>query len=189
MAIEINSSTYKPYEDRMKKSIEALQDDLNTIRAGRANPRILDQLSVPYYGVDTPLNQVAAISVPEARQLLIQPWDPSLLVEIEKAIQASDIGINPTNDGKAIRLIFPTLTEERRRDLTKQVDKLGEETKVAIRHIRRDFLDSAKKWQKNREISEDQYHICEEEIQDLTDKHTDLVDQKVAEKGKELMAL
>lgn len=189
MAIEIKKDFYEPYEERMLKSIEFLQDDLNTIRAGRANPRVLDQISVPYYGVDTPLNQVAAISVPEARQLLIQPWDGSLLKEIERALQASDIGINPTNDGKAIRLIFPTLTEERRRDLTKQVDRLGEDTKIAIRNVRRDFIDQIRKLEKSGEISEDMYHTCEDEIQKITDKHTKMVDDKVKEKGEELMAI
>lgn len=189
MAIEINSSLYEPYSDRMHKSLEVLQDDLNTVRAGRANPRVLDQISVIYYGMETPLSQVASISTPEARQLLIQPWDGKLLKDIEKALMASDIGITPTNDGKVIRLIFPTLTEERRRDLTKQVDKYGEETKVAIRNIRRDFLDMVKKLLKNKEISEDQFHDCEDEIQKITDKFTGMVDDKIKDKGKELMAI
>lgn len=189
MATEITKATYAPYEDRMQKSLDVLQDDLNAVRAGRANPRVLDQITVPYYGVDTPLNQVAAISVPEARQLLIQPWDAKILGDIEKAIFASDVGITPMNDGKAIRLNFPQLTEERRKDLTKQVDKYGEETKIAIRNIRRDFLDMAKKLQKDKEISEDQYHVCEEDIQKLTDAYTNKVDEKIKDKSEELMAI
>jgi ribosome recycling factor len=185
----LTQDTYKSYEERMQTSLSYLQEDLNTVRAGRANPRVLDQIHVSYYGVDTPLNQVAAISVPEARQLLIAPWDKTLLKEIEKAIQASDIGINPQNDGSQIRLTFPALTEERRRDLTKQVNKMGEETKVAIRNIRRDFLDMAKKLQKNADISEDQYHDSETKIQELTDKYTDEVDKMVSSKSEELMAI
>lgn len=185
----LNQETYKSYEDRMQKSIDVLQDELNSVRAGRANPKVLDQISVPYYGVDTPLTQVAAVSVPEARQLLITPWDQTLLGEIEKSILVSDLGINPQNDGKAIRLNFPALTEERRKDLTKHVNKLGEETKVAIRNIRRDFIDYAKKLQKSSEISEDQYHSSEEDIQKLTDKYTGFVDKKVEEKSAELMEI
>ncbi len=189
MAFELNNQTYQPYEERMQKSLEVLQTDLNTVRAGRANPRVLDQIVVSYYGMDTPLNQVASITVPEARQLLIQPWDQKLLKDIEKAIFASDIGITPNNDGKAIRLTFPALTEERRRDLTKQVEKLGEETKVAIRNIRRDFLDMMKKQLKNKEVSEDIFHDAETEIQKLTDKYTGLVDEKIRDKSTELMAI
>lgn len=189
MATMITQDTYKPYEDRMQKSIDVLQDDLNSIRAGRANPRVLDQLTVPYYGVPTPLNQVAAVSVPEARQLLITPWDATVLNDIERSIQSSDIGINPQNDGKAIRLNFPQLTEERRKDLAKQVNKLGEDAKVAIRNIRRDFLDMAKKLQKSSEISEDQYRTAETDIQKVTDKYTGIVDQRTEEKSQELMEI
>ncbi len=185
----MDSTTYSPYEERMQKSVDVLQTDLNTVRAGRANPRVLDQVTVPYYGVDTPLSQVASVSVPEPRQLLIQPWDASLLKEIEKALFASDVGITPNNDGKAIRLTFPTLTEERRRDLAKQVDKYGEDTKIAIRNIRRDFLDMSKKLLKNKEISEDMYHDADAEIQKITNKYTSLVDDKVKEKSEELMAI
>ncbi len=189
MAFELNSQTYKPYEERMQKSLEVLQTDLNTVRAGRANPRVLDQIMVPYYGMHTPLNQVASVTVPEARQLLIQPWDQKLLKDIEKAIFASDVGITPQNDGKAIRLQFPALTEERRRDLTKQVEKLGEDTKIAIRNIRRDFLDLMKKHLKNKEFSEDNFHDAEAEIQKITDKYTTIVDDKIKEKSQELMAI
>lgn len=180
---------YKSYEDRMSMSIEVLQSDLNNIRTGRANPNVLNQIVVPYYGTDTPLNQVASISVPEPRQLLIQPWDQSLLADIERIIINSDLGLNPNNDGKVIRLNFPSLTEDRRRDLTKQVDKVGEETKVAIRNIRRDFLDKAKRSEKNSEISEDGLRLAEENIQELTDKYTAKVDEVVAKKNEDLLTV
>ncbi len=180
---------YKSYEDRMSMSIEVLQSDLNNIRTGRANPNVLNQIVVPYYGTDTPLNQVASISVPEPRQLLIQPWDQSLLADIERIIINSDLGLNPNNDGKVIRLNFPSLTEERRKELTKQVDKVGEETKVAIRNIRRDFLDKAKRSEKNSEISEDGLRLAEENIQELTDKYTAKVDEVVAKKNEDLLTV
>lgn len=186
---DFNVNETKEYEDRMQKSIEYLQDELNNIRAGRANPRVLDQISVDYYGVSTPLNQVASITVPEPRQLLIQPWDKTLLDEIEKAILNSDLSLNPNNDGSALRLHFPTLTEERRRDLTKQVDKLGEETKISIRNIRREYLDKAKKAEKSSDISEDELRLAEENIQKLTDKYTEKVDEKVKSKSEELMEI
>ena len=189
MAITIDKKTYQPYEDKMQRSVEALQSNLNTIRAGRANPHVLDQISVPYYGVDTPLNQVANIQVPEPRQIMIQPWEQSLLKDIERAINASDLGINPTNDGKAIRLNFPPLTEERRRDLVKQTRTFGEESKVAVRNIRREFLDQAKKWLKSKEIGEDHYKDAEDEIQKLTDKYIERVDEVLANKEKDLMEI
>ena len=180
---------YDSYEERMSKSIEVLHSELNNIRTGRANPTVLNQVTVSYYGVDTQLNQVAAISVPEARQLLIQPWDATLLDEIERAILNSDLSLNPNNDGKAIRLNFPALTEDRRKQLTKEVDKLGEESKISIRHIRRDFLDKAKRAEKSSEISEDELKLAEENIQELTDKYTDKVDTVCAAKNEELMTV
>ena len=186
---DFNVNETKEYEDRMQKSIEFLQDELNNIRAGRANPRVLDQITVDYYGVATPLNQVASVTVPEPRQLLIQPWDKTLLEAIEKAILNSDLSLNPNNDGSALRLYFPTLTEERRKDLTKQVDKLGEEAKISIRNIRREYLDRAKKAEKSSEISEDELRLAEENIQKLTDKYTEKVDEKVKSKSEELMEI
>ena len=186
---DFNVNETKEYEDRMQKSIEFLQDELNNIRAGRANPRVLDQITVDYYGVATTLNQVASVTVPEPRQLLIQPWDKTLLEAIEKAILNSDLSLNPNNDGSALRLYFPTLTEERRKDLTKQVDKLGEEAKISIRNIRREYLDRAKKAEKSSEISEDELRLAEENIQKLTDKYTEKVDEKVKSKSEELMEI
>ena len=190
MAFDVTSDElYLEFEEKMQISLEVLQSEFNNIRAGRANPRLLDQIKVSYYGVDTPVNQVASISVPESRQLLIQPWDGSLLPEIEKSIINSSLGLNPNNDGTAIRLNFPALTEERRRELTKQVDKLGEESKIAIRNVRRDFLDKAKKAEKASEISEDELRLAEENIQKLTDEYTGKVDSKVDAKNSELMEI
>ena len=174
-------------EERMKKTISVLEEALSEIRAGRANPAILNKISVQYYGVDTPINQVAAVSVPEARMILIQPWDPSILKEIEKAILASDIGLNPNNDGKCIRLNFPELTEERRRDLVKDVKKITEESKVSIRSIRRDGMDTAKEQLKNSEITEDEKTNLEDRIQKLTDKYVDEIDSIYDKKEKEIM--
>ena len=174
-------------EERMKKTISVLEEALSEIRAGRANPAILNKISVEYYGVDTPINQVAAISVPEARLILIQPWDPSILKEIEKAILASDIGLNPNNDGKCIRLNFPELTEERRKELVKDVKKITEDSKVSIRSIRRDGMDTAKEQLKNSEITEDEKTNLEDRIQKLTDKYVDEIDSIYDKKEKEIM--
>lgn len=189
MAIIIDKKVYQPYETKMQKSIEVLQQNLNTIRAGRANPRVLDQVTVQYYGVDTPLSQVANIQVPEPRQITVQPWDATLLKDIERAIQSSDLGINPVNDGKLIRLSFPPLTEERRRDLVKQTRSFGEDTKVAIRNVRREFLDQAKSWLKSKEIGEDNFKDAEEGIQKVTDTYITRVDDVLAAKEKDLMEI
>lgn len=165
--------TLNKYEDKMKKTIQTFGDELATIRAGRANPHVLDRVTVDYYGVATPIQQVGNISIPEARILQIQPWDSSLLKAIEKAINESDLGINPSNDGKVIRLVFPELTEERRKDLTKEVKKKGENAKVAIRNIRREALEALKKMEKANEITEDEQEVAEKDVQKLTDKFVD----------------
>ena len=170
----------------MKKTCEALTTQLATIRAGRANASVLDQIEVDYYGVPTPVQQVATIATPDPRSLLIQPWDASLLKPLEKAILASDLGINPQNDGRMIRLVFPPLTEERRKDLIKQTKKYVEESKVAIRNIRRDAIDKFKKQQKASEITEDDYKIAEKDIQKLTDDYIKELDGICAKKEKEL---
>ena len=177
---------YKDIDVKMQKTIDVLSDDLAAIRAGRANPAVLDKINVEYYGTMTPINQMAGVSVPEPRTLVIQPWDASALKMIEKAILASDIGINPTNDGKVIRLVFPQLTEERRKELVKQVHKTGEDSKVAIRNIRRDAMDKFKDMKKKSEITEDDLKGIEKDIQDLTDKRVKEVDAMVAKKEKEL---
>ncbi|MBO5364078.1 MAG: ribosome recycling factor [Clostridia bacterium] len=174
-------------ENKMKKAIGALENDLASIRAGRANPAILDKISIEYYGAQTPLAQVGTISVPEARSLVIQPWDVSVLKEIEKAILASDIGITPNNDGKVIRLNFPPLTEERRKELSKGISKRGEEGKVAIRNIRRDSLEQFKKQKKDGEITEDDLKDLEDKIQKMTDKFVKEIDTIIASKTKEIM--
>lgn len=179
----------KPYEEKMKSTVSIYTDDLKTIRAGRANPGVLDRITVPYYGQETPLNQIAGISVPEARLITIQPWDASILEEIEKAIQKSDIGINPSNDGKVIRLAFPPLTTERREELTKQVSGYGEESKVAIRNIRRDAMDQVKKLEKDGEYSEDMRRSTEDDIQDLTDKYIAEIDKITEKKQAEIMEI
>ena len=176
-------------ETKMKDRIEYLKEDLGNIRAGRANPQILNKITVEYYGVPSPLNQVASISVPEPRQILIAPWDKSLLGEISKAISKSDIGINPMSDGNGIRLTFPELNEARRKELAKEVNKLGEETKVQIRNIRRDAIDDVKKEQKELNISEDEVRSMEEAIQKITDKQVDAVTAVVAQKEKEIMEI
>lgn len=176
-------------EDKMKKSIEVLKDDLLSIRAGRANPALLDKITVEYYGQVTPLNQVAGISAPEARLLVVQPWDQSLIPVIEKEILKSDLGLNPSNDGKVVRLIIPQLTEERRRDLTKIVKKNGEDTKVAIRNIRRIAIDEVKKLEKDKEISEDERKVAEDKVQELTDKYIKEVDVVTKAKEDELMEI
>ena len=178
----------KVYDDKMTKSINSLNSELATIRAGRANPHVLDKLAVDYYGSPTPIQQVANVSVPEARMIQIQPWEKSLLQEIEKAILVSDIGINPTNDGTSIRLIFPELTEERRKELAKDVKKKGEGAKVAIRNIRRDGNDAFKKL-KGSDISEDEIKDLEEQLQKLTDKYIKEIDVAVDVKTKEVMTV
>ena len=177
------------YEEKMKKSVKNLESELNTIRAGRANPHVLDKITVDYYGTPTPLNQVGNISIPEARLIQIQPWDISVMKEIEKAINASDLGINPTNDGKVIRLVFPELTEERRKALTKDVKKKGEDTKVAIRNIRRDGIDAFKKLEKANEITEDELKSLEDEIQKITDKNVADIDKLIEAKNNDIMAI
>jgi len=183
------SNDTKVFEEKMKKSLAALEVDLNTIRAGRANPHVLDKITVENYGVETPLAQVGNITVPEARLLQIQPWDSTLLKKIEKAINASDIGINPTNDGKVIRLVFPELTEDRRKSLTKDVKKKGEDTKIAVRNIRRDAVDQFKKSEKKGELTEDDLKGLETEIQKLTDKSIENIDKIVDAKSKDIMSL
>ena len=177
------------YEEKMNKTISVFEENLSEIRAGRANPAILNKITVDYYGVPTPINQVAGISVPEARMILIQPWDMNLLKEIEKEILKSDIGINPNNDGKVIRLNFPELNEERRKEIVKDIRKLAEEAKVAIRSIRRDAMDEAKEMQKKSEITEDDLKNEENEIQKLTDKKVEKIDSMLASKEKEIMSI
>ena len=179
----------KIYEDKMNKSLDALLSEFGTIRAGRANPHVLDKIKVDYYGSPTPLQQVGNISVPEPRMIVIQPWERSLLKPIEKAIQVSDLGINPTNDGSGIRLVFPELTEERRKELAKDVKKKGDNAKVAMRNIRRDANDTFKKMEKAGEISEDEKAEAEEKIQKLTDKMIEKVDKAVENKTKEVMTV
>ena len=179
----------KQFEDKMKKSIELLQDDFAAIRAGRANPHVLDKVMVSYYGTPTPIQQVGNISVPEARIIQIAPWEKSLLKDIEKAILASDIGITPTNDGTNIRLIFPELTEDRRKELSKDIKKKGEATKVAIRNIRRDAVDVVKKLEKAGEINEDQEKDGEEQIQKMTDNAIKKIDDAIEVKTKEVMTV
>jgi len=176
-------------ETRMEKCLDSLDRDFQTIRAGRANPKILNNITVEYYGTPTPLNQLASISVPEARLLTIQPFDPSILKEIEKAINVSDIGINPQNDGKIIRLSFPQLTEEHRKQLVKDVSKRGEEAKVAIRNVRRDAMDDIKKLKKNSEITEDDQKDGEKKLQDITDKYIKQVDVMAKKKEEEVLSI
>lgn len=179
----------KEFKNRMIKTAEVLSAQFDTVRAGRANAAVLDQIEVDYYGTPTPIRQIASISSPDARTLLIQPWDGSTLKLIEKAILTSELGINPQNDGRVIRLVFPQLTEERRKDLTKQVKKYAEDSKVAVRNIRREAVDSFKKQQKKSEITEDDLKKAEKDIQDLTDKYIKKIDDLCAEKVKELMAI
>ena len=179
----------KLYEDKMEKSLDVLLDEYASIRAGRANPHVLDRLRIDYYGTPTPIQQVGNVTVPEARMIVIQPWEKSLLKEIEKAILVSDLGINPTNDGNVIRLVFPELTEERRKDLAKDVKKKGEGAKVAVRNIRRDAMDSIKKMEKAGDISEDDLKQGEEKIQKITDKMIEKVDKTIETKTKEIMTV
>jgi ribosome recycling factor len=183
----MSDASYKEIEDKMTKAISVLKEELAGLRAGRANPAILDKLTVDYYGVPTPINQLGSISVPEARVIIIQPWEAKILKDIEKAIQKSDIGINPNNDGKVIRLVFPVLTEERRRELTKQVKKHGEESKIAIRSIRRDAIERFKAQKKAGEITEDDLKDAEDDVQKMTDKYIAEIDKVVEKKEKEIM--
>ena len=180
---------YSKFEEKMMKSISVFEENLAEVRAGRANPAILNKIKIDYYGTPTPINQVAGISVPEARMIVIQPWDVSVLKEIEKEILKSDIGINPNNDGKVIRLNFPGLNEERRKEIVKDIKKMAEEAKVMIRNIRRDALDEAKAMQKNSEISEDDLKVAEDKIQKLTDKYVEEIDSLLDKKEKEVMSL
>ncbi|MDF2888200.1 MAG: ribosome recycling factor [Lacrimispora sp.] len=177
------------YEDKMNKTLKALENDFMTIRAGRANPHVLDKIKVDYYGTPTPIQQVGNITIPEARMIVIQPWEKSLLKAIEKAILTSELGINPTNDGNIIRLVFPELTEERRKDLVKDVKKKGEAAKIAIRNIRRDANDSFKKQLKAEEISEDELADAEDKIQKLTDKMVAQIEKATDEKSKDLLTV
>ena len=179
----------QPYDAKMQKTIEVVMSDFAGVRAGRANAGVLDKITVEYYGTETPIHQVASISTPDPRTLVIQPWDGTLLKAVEKALLASDLGINPQNDGKVIRLIFPQLTEERRKDLAKQVKKYSEEAKVAMRNIRRDGMDYVKKLKKNSEITEDDQKKAEKDLQDLLDKNIKRADAALAAKEKELMAI
>ena len=182
-------SEIKEYEEKMSKSLDSLKEEFSSIRAGRANPHILDKIKVDYYGAPTSLQQVANISVPEARMIQIQPWESSLIKEIEKAILVSDLGITPNNDGKVIRLVFPELTEDRRKELAKDVKKKGDNAKVAIRNIRRDANDSLKKANKAGELSDDELSNSEDEVQKITDKYTALVDKAIEEKTKEILVV
>jgi len=181
--------TIKPFEERMKKTLSVLDEDFDTIRVGRANPKVLDKITVNYYGTETPLNQVGNVSVPEPRMLQISPWEVSLIKDIEKAIHTSELGLNPSNDGKVIRLVFPELTEERRKQLSKDVKKKGEDAKVSIRNIRRDAMDILKKAEKKNEITEDDLKNLEKETQDLTDKYIAELDKKIEAKSKEIMTV
>lgn len=183
------SVDFKDYGVRMGKALDHLAEEFGAVRAGRANAKVLDRISVEYYGSETPLNGVATISTPDARTLVVQPWDTNLLKDIQKAIQMSDLGINPQNDGKVIRLVFPQLTEERRKELTKQVKKYAEEAKVAMRNIRRDGMDYVKKLKKNSEITEDEQKKAEKDLQDMLDKYIKQVDEATAAKEKELMSI
>lgn len=181
------AGNYSEMTGKMDKTIHVLKDEFSNIRAGRANPHLLDKIMVPYYGSLTPINQLANISVPEARQITISPWESKLLGDIAKAIMASDLGLNPNNDGKIIRLIFPPLTEERRHDLTKEVKKLGERDKIALRSIRRDAIEHYKKMEKAKEITEDDLKDAEKDIQKITDEYVALVDSLTETKIAEIM--
>lgn len=186
-AIHGLSDDYPEVVEKMEKSISFLESNLSSIRAGRATPAVLNKLNIEYYGVSTPINQVCSMSVPEARVLVIQPWDASILKEIEKAIQKSDIGINPNNDGKVIRLVFPPLTEERRGELIKHIRKYGEETRIAIRALRREYIEVSKTQKKKGEITEDDLETIEKDIQHITDDFISKVDKILEDKEKELL--
>ena len=187
--IQKRKMDYTNLKEKMEKSISVYSEKLSEVRAGRANPAILNKIKIDYYGTPTPINQVAGASVPEARLIVIQPWDVSILKDIEKAILASDIGINPNNDGKVIRLAFPELNEERRKEIVKEIKKIAEEAKVAIRSIRRDGIDEAKAKQKNSEITEDELKSAEAEIQKITDKNIEEIDKILSNKENEIMSV
>ena len=180
---------YTELQEKMSKTVSVYEESLSEIRAGRANPAILNKIKVDYYGVPTPINQVAGISVPEARLIVIQPWDASILKDIEKEILKADIGINPNNDGTVIRLNFPELNEERRKEIVKDIKKIAEEARIAVRSIRRDSIDNFRKMQKNSEITEDELKAAEDEVQKITDKNIDAIDQILANKEKEVMSI
>ena len=180
---------FKEFTRKMDRTLDHLAEEFDAVRAGRANPKVLDRITVEYYGSETPLNGVATISSPDARTLVIQPWDSKLLKDIQKAIQTSDLGINPQNDGRSIRLVFPQLTEERRKELAKQVRKYGEEAKVAVRNVRRDAMDKFKKQQKKSEITEDDLKDLEKDLQKLTDDYIKEVDKLTDAKEKELFEI
>lgn len=180
---------YNFIEEKMEKTVNVFNENLASVRAGRANPAVLNKIRVDYYGVDTPISQIAGISVPEARLIVIQPWDVSILKEVEKAILTSDIGINPNNDGKVIRLAFPELNEERRKQLVKDIKKTAEEAKIVVRNIRRDGIDEFKKQQKESLITEDDLKVAEDQIQKITDKKIEEVDSILANKEKEIMSV
>ena len=180
---------FKDYTYKMDRTLEVLQEDFGAVRAGRANARVLDRISVEYYGVDTPIGQVGTIASPDARTLVIQPWDGSLLKKIEKAIQTSDLGINPQNDGRVIRLVFPQLTEERRKEIKKKIAKMGEEAKISIRNIRRDANDKSKLMKKNSEMTEDEQKQSDKQVQDLTDKYIKDIEAAVDKKAKEILTV
>ena len=180
---------YSEIKEKMSKTISVYSENLSEIRAGRANPAILNKIKVDYYGVPTPISQVAGISVPEARLIVIQPWDANILKEIEKEILKSDIGINPNNDGKVIRLAFPELNEERRKEIVKDIRKLAEDAKIAVRSIRRDAIDGFRKQQKDSEITEDELKVAEDEVQKITDKMVEEIDSILANKEKEVMSV
>ena len=185
----MSSERVKPYEERMEKTITYLQTDLQAVRAGRANPHVLDKIRVDYYGTPTPIQQMANISVPEARIIQIAPWEKKMIKEISRAISASDVGINPTNDGNTIRLVFPELTGERRKQLSKDVKKMGEESKVALRNIRRDGNDAFKKLKKTEDLSEDVVSDLQDELQKVTEKYIKKIDKMIEEKTKEITTL
>ena len=180
---------FKEYSRRMDKALEHLDEEFASVRAGRANAKVLDRITVEYYGSETPLNGVATISTPDARTLIIQPWDTKLLKDIQKAIQTSDLGINPQNDGRVIRLVFPELTEEKRREQSKDVKKKGEAAKVAVRNIRRDGMDAFKKQKKESDMTEDDLKNLEKEMQDLTDRYIKEIDRRIENKTKEVMSV
>ena len=186
---EMMKAKLESAEKQMKKILEQLRSEFASIRAGRANPAVLDKIPVDYYGAPTPINQLANVAVSEGRILLISPYDPSVIRAISKAILASDLGINPTDDGKTIRLVFPQPTEERRRELAKTIKKYGEEAKVAVRNARRDLMDAFKKMKKDSTITEDDYSDAEKKVQKLTDRYTEEVEKTVADKEKEIMSL
>ena len=183
------SEKTKVYEEKMKKTLISLESEYNTIRVGRANPHVLDKITVDYYGTPTPLNQVGNITVPDPRVIQIQPWVSKMIKEIEKAINMSELGINPGNDGKVIRLVFPELSEERRKDLTKEAKKKAEDARVAIRNVRRDAMDAFKKMEKKKEISEDELSDLEDEIQKITDKYIGEIEKKAEAKSKDILTI